>query len=148
MKSHPGYYRIVNPYGKNTPIYGKINNYVLDSSADHYLYINAMDPEAVFMPIADLRMAEEWDDYGETSLTVMTKGYYNAIVDEYGYSSLEEQAELGHMGRLADGYITFPANEIYLSASAITVGVATTPISRVLSRLSFPERRTTASPTL
>jgi hypothetical protein len=113
-ESHPGYYRIVNPYGKNTPIYGKINNYVLDSSADHYLYINAMDPEAVFMPISDLRMAEEWDDYGETSLTVMTKGYYNAIVDEYGYSSLEEQAELGHMGRLADGYITFPANEIYL----------------------------------
>ena len=113
-ESHPGYYRIVNPYGKGTPLYNKIPDYVLDSSKDHYLYINAMDPDAVFIPLSDLRMAEEWDDYGETSLTVMSKGYYNAIMDEYGYTSLEEQAELGHMGKLADGYITFPAKEIYL----------------------------------
>lgn len=113
-ESNPGYYRIVNPYGKKTPLYGKITDYVLDTSKNHYLYINAMDPDAVFIPLSDIMMAEEWDDYGETSLTIMSKGYYNAIVDEYGFSSLEEQAELGHMGTLKDGYITFPEKEIYL----------------------------------
>ncbi len=113
-ESHPGYYRMINPYGKKTPMYGVLDGYVLDTSRDHYLYINAMDPEAVFIPLSDIMMAEAWDDYGETSLTVMSKGYYNAIMDEYGYSSLEEQAELGHMGKLSDGYITFPEKEIYL----------------------------------
>ncbi len=114
-ESNKGFYRIVNPYGKGTPYYNKINGYVLNTKKDHYLYINAMDPDAVFIPYSDLQMNEEWDDWGDTSLGIMTKGYYNAIVDEYGYSDLEEQAELGHMGTLADGYITFPAKEVQLA---------------------------------
>lgn len=114
-ESNPGFYRIVNPYGKGTYYYNKLAPYVLDESRDHYLYINAMDPNAVFIRTSDILMAEEGDDYGDTSLMIFSKGYYNGVIDEYGYSSLAEQAELGHMGKLEDGHIRFAPGEVQLS---------------------------------
>ncbi len=98
----PGLYRLVNPYGAAYP-YNAPGDY--DTHKNHYMVIDAQDPEGVYIKRHYSGMT--WS-YGEFIFHSMA-GYYI----ENGYS-LEAVKAQGYCGTLADGVITFPAGTLLI----------------------------------
>lgn len=82
------YYRIVNPYGASTPF----SNYSL-TDHNHYLYINAYDPEAVVIEESPIGIDVEGDD---------SEMWVVGLAPTYGDT----------YGTMADNVITFPTKAI------------------------------------
>lgn len=82
------YYRIVNPYGASTPF----SNYSL-TDHNHYLYINAYDPEAVVIEESPIGIDVEDDD---------SEMWVVGLAPTYGTT----------YGTMVDNVITFPASSI------------------------------------
>jgi hypothetical protein len=97
----PGYYRLVNPYGKAYP-----NNEEgdWDDSQDWYLEIHAEDPDHVYITTQDVGM--DWG-YGNFLMGSLA-GYYVAK----GASVAEIEAMGDYFGKLENGVITFPDNSL------------------------------------
>lgn len=96
----PGLYRLVNPYGAAYP-YNEPGDY--DATEDHYLYINACDPAAVFLSDRDGNPAHfysgmDWG-YGEFVMTNFVTYYLK--IDNTSKAS-------ENYGTLKDGKIYFP----------------------------------------
>lgn len=96
----PGLYRLVNPYGAAYP-YNEPGDY--DATENHYLYINASDPNAVFFSDRDGKPAHffsgmNWG-YGEFIMTNFVT-YYLTRDDEANAAD--------NYGILKDGKIWFP----------------------------------------
>jgi len=108
----PGVFRLVNPYGAAYP-YNDPGDW--DDSKDHYLEINASDPEGVYIPYPQYS-GMDWG-YGEFIMSSLAGLYIYR-----GTSTLEEEKAAGHCGTFIDGVITFPIN-------SLVVGMANYPAS-------------------
>ncbi len=95
----PGYYRLVNPYGKNFPLNVE-GRY--DADKDYYLYIHAEDSDFVY--ILPQSTGATWSSHGTFWLADMAGYFINR-----GYTAESVKAE-GYGGKLADGVITWPTN--------------------------------------
>lgn len=89
--SRPGYYRLVNPYREENAIIfiGGIPSDMSFAAGDHYLEIDARDPNNVFIPYQFTGMTIE--SFGQVYIGMTTN-------------------KPGTLGVLKDGIITFPAN--------------------------------------
>ncbi len=99
----PGLYRLVNPYGENFPYK---DEFTYDDSVNHYLILNACDPDGVYFSKCDTGCSK--DDGAIVIWSVAD----NEMM--YGWT-LEEMKEEGECGTLVDGVITFPKYSIYFS---------------------------------
>ena len=92
----PGYYRLVNPY---VAPYAFAQNIELNCTHNHYLYINASDPDKVYVEESAIGF-----DYGDGAMTVSSNAYY----------SLQNEAEVADTdwGKLKDNVITFPTKTL------------------------------------
>lgn len=91
VQKHTGienYYRIVNPYGSSTPF----SNYSI-TDHNHYLYINAYDPEAVVIEEGPIGIDVEGDN---------SEMWVVSLAPTYGES----------YGTMVDNIITFPTKAI------------------------------------
>ena len=96
----PGYYRLVNAY--NTLAYPYNEEGDFDPS-DHFFYIHAEDPDAVWFDRTYLGVNWGYGDFNAWSVA----GYNIA-----GGSTVETEKAAGHCGTLKEGVISFPANGI------------------------------------
>ncbi len=95
----PGLYRLVNPYGTDYP-YNGVFGMPFDPG-NHYMEINATDPEGVYI---DMQDSGFWSPaYGE--MYVYSQAAY--YMDEQGYT-LQDAKNWALTGSLRDGVITFP----------------------------------------
>ena len=108
----PGVFRLVNPYGAAYP-YNDPGDW--DDSKDHYLEINASDPEGVYITYPQYS-GMDWG-YGEFIMSSLAG--FNIYK---GTSTLEEEKAAGHCGTFVGGVITFPTN-------SLMVGMANYPTS-------------------
>lgn len=99
-----GYFRLINPYKS------LFSNGYYDDTTNHYMYIDATNPEQVYIPEFQTGLNL---GYGNISL-ISTAGYYL----EKGY---EEEASM-YYGKLNDGVISFPANGMVISMSEYQEG--------------------------
>ena len=99
----PGLYRLVNPYGAAYP-YNDEGDY--DTSENHYMVIDAQDPEAV--TIQQTYTGMNWG-YGEFIVWSLADYYLNQGV------TAEEIAAEGHFGKLENGVITFPTRTLIIA---------------------------------
>ena len=99
-----GYFRLINPYKS------LFSNGYYDDTTNHYMYIDATNPEQVYIPEFQTGLNL---GYGNISL-ISTAGYYL----EKGY---EEEASM-YYGKLNDGVISFPANGMAISMSEYKEG--------------------------
>lgn len=96
----PGLYRLVNPFGANY-LYNDPGDW--DDSKDYYMYINATNPEKIFIPRYDSEMAWSHGQFTFYSLA----GYYldrdraDLAEDYYGY--------------IENGSIVFPIDALLIS---------------------------------
>lgn len=99
----PGYLRVLNPYCENFP-YNEPGDF--DADNDYYLYIDATDPKAVYIPeLTPVGM--DWG-YGMFNIWSMS-GYYlskNKPTDADPY-----------FGKYENGAITFPVKGLMISMS-------------------------------
>ena len=94
----PGYFRVINAYGEAWP-YNAEGDY--DPTVDSYIFIDATDPEKVFIPKSCVQ-ATDW-------------GYGNFIIHSLaGYYLAKNDAETaaGYFGTYKNGKITFPASSL------------------------------------
>lgn len=105
--SEPGYIRMVDPYGANYP-YSSDNNY--DNSKIWYIYINATDPDKVYMEYSE--GIGHTLGYGRIDIWSY---YQRAKLDEncmyYGMSDYDLKA-LNMVGKFGNDEITFPKNAL------------------------------------
>ena len=99
----PGLYRLVNPYGAAYP-YNDEGDY--DTSENHYMVIDAQDPEAV--TIQQTYTGMNWG-YGEFIVWSLADYYLNQ-----GNTAGEIAAE-GCFGKLENGVITFPTRTLLIA---------------------------------
>lgn len=99
-KEMPGYYRLVNPYATHSMAEVLCTPH---ASHNHYIYIDATDPERVKIEAGPIGVATS---YG--SSVVMSKGYYYEICGE----DPDEIKEYGYYGTMADNKISFPNSEV------------------------------------
>lgn len=97
----PGYYRLVNPYGAAYP-YNESGDY--DPDVNSYLYINAVDPDGVF-----IEESPQTIDWGAGAFTFYSMAAYYM---DYGGYPLETVKNAGYCGTLENGKITFPAKTL------------------------------------
>ena len=90
----PGYYRLVNPYGKPYPL-NEPGDY--DDTKNYYMYIDATNPDKVYIPL--FMAGIDWG-YGEWGM--MSMAYYYM---QY-YGDMASASEW--FGKMQDGIITFP----------------------------------------
>lgn len=95
-KSTPGYYRLVNPYKR----WSVADDWELDHDHNHYLYINAVHPENVYIEPSALGISSS---HGEYSI----KSNFSEYVDVYGYEATARSKS--SEGRLIGDEITFGA---------------------------------------
>lgn len=107
---NPGLYRLVNPYGAAYP-YNDEGEY--DTSENHYMVIDAQNPEAV--TIQQTYTGMNWG-YGEVFVWSLADYYLNQG------STAEEIAEAGYFGKLEDGVITFPTKALIISMAELENG--------------------------
>lgn len=100
----PGFYRLVNPYGEAYP-YNDPGDW--DESQDYYMEIHAEDPDAVWIPVAE--MGFDWS-YGEFSM-----GSVAGLYLSNGNTLDQLKAAGGILGSLQNGIITFPAKQLLIS---------------------------------
>ena len=105
---NPGVYRLVNPYGEAYP-YNEPGDW--DDSQNHYLVINAQDPEGVF--IDQQKMGLNWGD-GALIISSLAANYLGQG------AILEEVKAKGVCGSLADGVITFPVKSLLCTLESET----------------------------
>lgn len=105
-----GYYRM-KVYGGNTFIqaFSGMTNIKIAENKDAYTFVDARDPEKVYLPIQTTGMTFNSDN-GEIS--------FGSYVPEN--FSLDESA--AQYGKLEDGVITFPARSIMVTLSSINGG--------------------------
>ncbi|MCH5247972.1 MAG: hypothetical protein J1E99_07410 [Muribaculaceae bacterium] len=96
----PGLYRLVNAYGEPYP-YNEPGDY--DPNLTTYLYVNASDPDRVYIPESESTM--DWG-YGEMTFYSLAANYLDGGMEP------EEIDEKGVWGTLKDGEITFPARAL------------------------------------
>lgn len=104
-KIRKGMYRLVNPYGKLYPN-NEPGDY--DTSADHYMVINAMDPDFVYVETFKSGMA--WGD-GELSFTSLISFW---LAQGNSLATLKS-AHPDMFGRLENGVITMPAGSMLIN---------------------------------
>ncbi len=97
----PGLYRLVNPYSPDVYPFAYLCSY--DTDSDHYLEINATDPDGVYVDYQDTGMY--WDGFGEYYVYSYAAYWY----DEYRYDRGTIK-DAGYCGTLKDGVITFPVS--------------------------------------
>ena len=101
----PGYYRLVNPFGNgNCPYFGDKNKFKAND-----LYIHAEDPELVWMEWQDMGFSVS--NYGGVSVSCMVGLYIHSEI--FTFEDLLNPDYGIEFGKLADGKITFPDNEMY-----------------------------------
>ncbi|WP_148304488.1 hypothetical protein [Bacteroides stercorirosoris] len=105
---NPGVYRLVNPYGEAYP-YNESGDW--DDSQNHYLVINAQDPEGVF--IDQQKMGLNWGD-GALIISSLAANYLGQG------ATLEEVKAKGVCGSLTDGVITFPVKSLLCTLESET----------------------------
>lgn len=108
----PGLYRIVNPYINSTWPYAEVNSH--SAEHNHYLYIDATDPEKVVIPESYVGF-----ELGGSNISVMSTNYY------YTTSVQGGKADESLWGTLKDGVITFPETVITdnkVESGALLVG--------------------------
>lgn len=106
--SAPGLYRLVNPYGAAYP-YNEVyddGTADWDMSQDWYFYIDAQDPEGVYIELQETGM-----DWGYGNIIMGSLAYY--YMAGYGYT-LDEMKSAGYTGTLENGVITFPASTLLI----------------------------------
>lgn len=105
-ESTPGYYRLVTPYA----------NYPYSSSTEWeeetYMYVNATDPEHVFIEFYDT--GHDMGANDGTTLQINSVAGYRYTVD----GNLEQAIEEGSCGTLMDGAITFPIASLLVKWSS------------------------------
>lgn len=118
----PGYYRLVNPYGPNTPFGQYSDVFSFDTSQDYYLYIDASDPDVVSIPespqglyygsygnLICSMMAYYWLDRGESQSTLIDYGYYGMVDDgEIFFYATTLAAYIGNNGPIQANCILLP----------------------------------------
>lgn len=100
----PGYYRLVNPY-QSHPIYGTYA--VAHSGHNHYLYVNATDPEAVYVEANPLGVDPYYqgEAFGSSdAYTYISMGYTIDEIKSSGSVALGTQSGLT---------ITFPSYSLF-----------------------------------
>ncbi len=98
----PGLYCLVNPYA---PAVYPITGYgTYDDTIDHYIEIDATDPDAVFIPLQDTGV--EWDIYGHIWAYSLA-GY--AYDDGMRKAAVAEE---GYFGTMKNGVITFGTSSL------------------------------------
>ncbi len=101
-QSHPGNFRIVNPYGSTSPYYNlTFTAMTLNKSENFYLYINATDPDKVYIPDSKCGFY-----YGTEPLVHYSEAY-DWLND--GYTADQIPANL--WGKYKDNVITFDAGD-------------------------------------
>lgn len=105
---NPGVYRLVNPYGEAYP-YNEPGDW--DDSQNHYLVINAQDPEGVFIDQQKMRL--NWGD-GALIISSLAANYLGQG------ATLEEVKAKGVCGSLTDGVITFPVKSLLCTLESET----------------------------
>lgn len=98
----PGLYRLVNPYGENWPKYGASSN-ILPTASKNYLYINAIDPTAIYVETSDIHY-----EFNGSPL------YFGSIAGNEiaGGGSLEEMKAAGYTGTYSNGLMTMPVQSL------------------------------------
>lgn len=103
-KSRPGYYRLVNAYDEKYPYNTNPDRYHTDHN--HYIYVNAEDPEFVY--IEESIMGCDWG-YGAMRISSYPEYFLAAGFD------IEEVKELEMNGILEDRVITMPEGSVLFS---------------------------------
>ena len=106
----PGLYRLVNPYGAAYP-YNEEGSY--DTSENHYMVIDAQNPEAV--TIQQTYTGMNWG-YGEVFVWSLAEYLLN------NGSTAEEIAASGYFGKFENGVITFPTKTLLISMPELENG--------------------------
>lgn len=104
----PGYFRIKNAYHEGYP-YNAEGDY--DADTDSYIYIDATDPDAVYIPHY-CTTGMDWG-YGEFRMSSKA-GYYLAKGDE--------ETAADYYGTYANGKITFPVEALMVSMASYNGG--------------------------
>lgn len=97
----PGFYRVANPY--LTIPDESLRNYL--TGGDEYLYVHTEDPTGVYMSTLD------------TGLDV---GYGSMLLRDIASTAIEagmspaDLADMGYLGTLSDGHITFPTGALQM----------------------------------
>lgn len=107
-KENQGYIRIINPYSKTSDWAGsELNRH--GHHHNHYLFIDATDPDAVVLESSPLGLIVD-EEAGD------------AIVSSHAHESMKMEGKskadvkaLGLTGTLVDNKITFPANSIWFA---------------------------------
>lgn len=107
IEEHPttkGMYRVVNPYNENCPF---IDMDMVDTSEDHYMVINAVNPDAVYIQNfwSGLTVNPE---YGEVVIT--SEAYLNMLDGQ----TLQEQIDNNLVGTLKDGIVKMPERSLLI----------------------------------
>lgn len=112
-KEQPGYYRLVNPYVE-WPTNLQANG-LLAVSGMYYLYVNASDPDGVYV---------EQSMSGINLAPVLGENVGMSILSSLAYyhmqngKTLEQVKSEGYCGKLSNGVITFPAGVLLYSEEA------------------------------
>lgn len=100
----PGYYRLVDPYTEGVYPYTSESLEKPLAPAGKYLYVDATDPEAVYVEEQEVGM-----DWGYGAMTLQSVGYdYLAY---YGPDMFETIKSKGFFGSVNEGVISFPLFE-------------------------------------
>lgn len=100
----PGYYRLVDPYTEGVYPYTSESLGAPLAPAGKYLYVDATDPEAVFVEEQELGM-----DWGYGTMTLQSVGY--EYLAYYGPDMFETIKSMGYFGSVNEGVISFPLFE-------------------------------------
>jgi len=104
----PGLYRLVNPYGADYPL-NEPGDY--DPNTDHYLVVNATDPDGVYIENSPTSLM--WDP-SAGYLTVWSLADYAYAV---GQGTRDQIKAAGMCGKLENGVITFPVRSLLIEWS-------------------------------
>lgn len=107
--SKPGYYRIVNPFGEGTTYYDGISN-IDFADTDHYLYINAVNPDMVWLYPSKTNMTFAPGTANEGILWFTSWVFYYCEVSKGNtwdqFDPTADEYIGGYCGTLKDGIIT------------------------------------------
>ena len=106
--ANPGRYRLVNTYGPSYPFYDMLadeDNILTGHSHNHYLVIDASDPDRVFIEAAPLGMHF---GYGQSS--IFSEGWLSMQLG----ADLDNPDVIEGFGTLADNKITFLGGAIFV----------------------------------
>lgn len=117
----PGRYRLVNPYGSSTSFYSTYGptgtgDFTLEDG-DHYIIIDATDPDYVYIDGAFNPGVKNPDD---GSLLFFSYVTYYQVMGGYDIATIKANAPQ-YFGQLKDGVITMPAQSILLEIGSTEI---------------------------